>query len=206
MKHNNGGKLGNDGDDMALNTASQTGKPVSVLFVCLGNICRSPMAEGVFRDSTSFGTSDQHPSIAHIDSCGTGAYHEGESPDPRTMKVLRANNITGYKHAARKVRVPEDFEEFDYVLAMDQDNLENLRDMVMRGVKRKVISAEAAEEMKKKVMLYGAFGGKSKKEEVVDPYYGGGEGFEIAFEQMGKFGKGLISHIEAEAKKAVDGR
>lgn len=199
MKHNNGGKLGSDGDDVGSSTAS---KPVSVLFVCLGNICRSPMAEGVFRDLTSFGTDDQTPLIADVDSCGTGAYHAGDSPDPRTIKVLRANNITSYKHAARKVRVPEDFEEFDYVLAMDLDNLEDLKDMVARGVKRKVISAEAAEDMKKRVMLYGTFGGKSKKEEVIDPYYGGGEGFEIAFEQMQRFGKGLLEHIQEGAEKA----
>lgn len=195
MKHNNGGQLGNNGNDMSSSIPPSAGKPVSVLFVCLGNICRSPMAEGVFRSLTS----SQH---LRIDSCGTGAYHAGDSPDPRTMKVLRANGIMNYKHAARKVRMPEDFQEFDYVLAMDRDNLEDLRDMVDRGVKRKVISKEAGEEMKKRVMLYGVFGGRSEREEVVDPYYGGGEGFEIAFEQMGRFGRGLLGHIEGEAKKA----
>ena len=180
---------------------TQTSKPVSVLFVCLGNICRSTMAEGVFRSLTCFDTADQHPLITNIDSCGTGAYHAGDTPDSRTMKVLRANNINNYKHAARKVRVPEDFKEFDYVLAMDGDNLQDLRDMVVRGVKRKIVSAEAAEEMKKRIMLYGTFGGKTKKEEVVDPYYGGGEGFVIAFEQMERFGKGLLKHIEGGAKE-----
>jgi low molecular weight phosphotyrosine protein phosphatase len=131
-------------------------KKVSILFVCLGNICRSPMAEGVFRSLTAFNTASAHPLISRIDSCGTGAYHAGDNPDPRTMSVLKAHGITDYKHAARKVRVPQDFEEFDYVLAMDGMNVQ-------------------------------------------DPYYGGGKGFEVAFEQLERFGRGLLEVIEDEA-------
>lgn len=161
-------------------------QPVSVLFVCLGNICRSPMAEGVFRSLAS-----SNPLISKIDSCGTGAYHAGDSPDPRTMAVLKANGIKDYKHRARKVRVPEDFEDFDYVLAMDGMNLSDLRAMV----KRKGLGEEAMERVK----LFGEFGGKSKKEEVGDPYYGGNDGFEIAFEQLQRFGRGLLEVVEREA-------
>ncbi|KAF2765589.1 low molecular weight phosphotyrosine protein phosphatase [Teratosphaeria nubilosa] len=174
-------------------------KKVSVLFVCLGNICRSPMAEGAFRRLTNFGTDTQHPLIADIDSCGTGAYHAGDYSDSRTMSVLEDNGISDYKHKARKVRIPEDFERFDYLLAMDEDNLIDLRDMVKRAKKSGKLSGDEVE----KVHLYGEFGGKSKKEEVGDPYYGGRDGFEIAYEQVERFGRVLLKHIELEAAREL---
>ena len=130
------------------------------------------MAEGAFRHLTKYGTSQQHPLIANIDSCGTGAYHAGDLSDSRTMSVLKDNGITDYKHKARKVKV-EDFENFDYVLAMDDDNLVDLRDLVTRIKKKGTLSGGEA----KKIYLYGAFGGNSQKEEVIDPYYGGRDGF-----------------------------
>lgn len=74
---------------------------VSVLFVCLGNICRSTMAEGIFRSLTS--QPPYQAKISHVDSCGTGAYHQGADPDDRTMATLRANGIHDYNHSARKV-------------------------------------------------------------------------------------------------------
>src|SRR5215472_1009206 len=83
-------------------------KPVSVLFVCLGNICRSPMAEAVFRSLTH----DSHPLIAEVESAGTAAYHVGSPPDSRTMRTLVANGITKYQHIARRVTAA-DFERFD---------------------------------------------------------------------------------------------
>jgi hypothetical protein len=76
-------------------------EPISVLFVCLGNICRSTMAEGVFRSIVS---KPPYQSLINVvDSCGTGAYHTGDSPDSRTMSTLGDNGITDYEHAARKV-------------------------------------------------------------------------------------------------------
>lgn len=161
---------------------NQPPKQVSILFVCLGNICRSPMAEGVFRSLAS-----THPLIKNIDSCGTGAYHAGESPDPRTMRVLQSHGIKNYRHAARKVRSPQDFEEFDYILAMDGMNLEDLRGLVRR--------AGLGEEVEGKVRLFGEFGGRGE-EEVGDPYYGGGKGFEVAFEQVERFSRGLLKVVE----------
>jgi len=171
-------------------------KKVSVLFVCLGNICRSTMAEGVFRSLTntlpSSDPSSAHPLISRIDSCGTGAYHAGDNPDPRTLAVLKSKGITDYKHKARKVRVPQDFEEFDYVLGMDGMNLQDLKGMARRkGV--------AGSEGECHLGLFGDFGGREKSEEVEDPYYGGGKGFEIAFEQLERFGRGLLEIIEGEA-------
>ena len=191
---------------MATSTRSQAApngtpptKPVSVLFVCLGNICRSPLADGLFRALTSFDTPRQHPLIGNIDSCGTGAYHAGDQPDSRTLRVLDEKaGITTYRHKARRIKVPSDFEEYDYLLAMDEDNLIDLRDMVKRAKKRGLLDGDAME----KVHLYGSFGGKKVDEEVGDPYYGGRDGFEIAYEQVERFGKGLLKHIEEEAKKS----
>jgi low molecular weight phosphotyrosine protein phosphatase len=153
------------------------------------------MAEGVFRDLTRFDTGDSHPLIARIDSCGTGAYHAGDSPDSRTMSVLRENGITTYKHHARKIRVPDDFNDFDFLLAMDDENLTDLRDMVKRAKERGLLTNEALE----KVRLYGSFGGKSEYEEVGDPYYGGRDGFETAFEQVKRFGEGFLESISEKA-------
>jgi len=180
--------------------SSESSTGVSVLFVCLGNICRSTMAEGVFRNLTNFGTPDQHPLISDIDSCGTGAYHAGHSPDSRTMRVLQQNGLNNYQHAARKVKVPDDFEQFDYVLAMDRENYDDLRDLVKRAKKKGSLGDDALD----KVHLYGEFGGKSTKEEIGDPYYGGNEGFTTAYEQVVRCGNGLLKHIEEQAKKQKD--
>lgn len=76
-------------------------EPISVLFVCLGNICRSTMAEGVFQSITS--KPPYEGLVRRIDSCGTGAYHVGDEPDDRTMDTLEKHGITDYRHAARKV-------------------------------------------------------------------------------------------------------
>lgn len=126
------------------------------------------MAEGVFRHQTHFTTpSQKHPLIKEIDSCGTGAYHAGDRPDPRTLSVLADNGLTDFKHKARRVKVPEDFERFDYLLAMDENNYLDLREMAKRAVQK----GQLGEEVIERVRLYGEFGGKSKKEEIVDPWY-----------------------------------
>ncbi|KAL8801486.1 MAG: hypothetical protein Q9223_007011 [Gallowayella weberi] len=158
-------------------------KPVSVLFVCLGNICRSPMAEGVFRSMTK-----ADARVGTTDSAGTGAYHEGSPPDPRTMSVLEENGEMDYDHSARRVR-NTDFKDFDYVLAMDHDNLQDLSRLQKRIVKNGGPDAAPA-----KVMLFGDFGGR-QGEEVVDPYYGARDGFTIAYEQMTRFTKGFIEQV-----------
>lgn len=178
-------------------STGHNGRAVSVLFVCLGNICRSPMAEGVLRHLTNFPGPSQHPLIKDIDSCGTGAYHAGDRPDSRTLSVLEDNGLTDYKHKARRVKVPEDFERFDYLLAMDENNYIDLRDMVKRAKKQGKLGDDALG----KVHLYGEFGGKDKEEEIVDPWYDGGrKGFEVAYEQVSRMGKGLLKHIEEKTK------
>lgn len=170
-------------------------QPVSVLFVCLGNICRSPMADGCFRHLTGYETAKQNPVIGEIDSCGTGAYHVGDYSDSRTLAILNANGITNYRHKARAIRVPDDFKRFDYILAMDEANLIDLRDMARRAIKKGQLDSSAID----RIHLYGEFGGGAKDEEIGDPYYGGRGGFSIAFEQVKRFGQGFLQHIEEQA-------
>lgn len=154
------------------------------------------MAEAVFSHLTS-----SNPLIGETDSCGTGAWHVGSSPDDRTMAVLRKHKITNYEHAARKVQM-EDFFDFDWVLGMDTDNVDGLQRWRQRAVKKAMEEGRQAEGIAR-VGLFGDFGRLDKKgrgEEVIDPYYGDDDGFDIAYEQMGRFTKGFLEHLEKERK------
>jgi low molecular weight phosphotyrosine protein phosphatase len=119
-----------------------------------------------------------------------GAYHAGDDPDDRTMSTLEKHGITDYVHAARKVR-SSDFENFDYIFAMDRSNLSDL----MRSKK--------PPGSKAKVMLFGEYSGSGKAEVVQDPYYGGQQGFETAYTQCLRFSKNFLNELlankEAEA-------
>ncbi|KAL4881097.1 phosphotyrosine protein phosphatase I superfamily [Aspergillus karnatakaensis] len=193
------------------------GQPVNVLFVCLGNICRSPMAHGVFQNVAS-----AHPLINKIDSAGTGAYHAGEPSDSRTMSTLRRHNIRNFNHLARKVTL-EDFIQFDYLIAMDQYNLEDLLELrssilstnskttarVARGKGTRAASAasitasvEAGAKVAE-VRLFGDYGAggvlheKAGGGEIVqDPYYGGANGFEEVYQQVVRFSKNFLDYLE----------
>ncbi|KAL9617284.1 MAG: hypothetical protein Q9160_007911 [Pyrenula sp. 1 TL-2023] len=158
----------------------------SVLFVCLGNICRSPMAEGVFRK-----LSKDSPSISHVDSAGTGAYHTMEPPDYRTMATLKKNGITDYDHGARKIAA-EDFNKFDYIFAMDSYNLRDLMRMQQRIDRGK----PAGEKTTARVELFGKYGGRTKEEQVEDPYYGGDTGFDDVYEQVVRFSHGFLQSLD----------
>ncbi|TDZ71562.1 Low molecular weight phosphotyrosine protein phosphatase [Colletotrichum trifolii] len=157
-------------------------QPVSVLFVCLGNICRSTMAEGIFRHIT------QKPPykglITKVDSCGTAAYHVGDPPDERTMETLEDHGIEDYVHAGRKIS-PSDFNKFDYIFAMDRSNLQDLQRLQQRG----------NPDSKAKVMLFGEFSGGRRPEVVEDPYYGGSEGFAKAYEQCTRFSDNFLRTV-----------
>jgi len=161
------------------------------------------MAEAVFRASLL----PQHePHIGAIDSAGTGAYHTLEPPDPRTMATLHSHGIADYDHGARKVR-PADFDDFDYILAMDSSNLRDLQRTQWRvDAKRRSGDGAGArgttgDKTKAKVMLFGEFGGRGK-EEVADPYYGGDGGFEEVFEQVSRLSKGFLKgFVEKSAKE-----
>lgn len=177
------------------------------------------MAEGVFRNLAS-----DSSAVGNIDSAGTGAYHELEPPDSRTMRTLRKHDITEYDHAARKV-TGEDFLTFDYLLAMDKQNLRHLLDMresVIETLQRKTntkpsskntrshvdaaIGAYSADAKVADVRLFGDFGKGGKLtdrvgggEVVKDPYYGGTNGFEEVYQQAVRMSRNFLDHLESKA-------
>ena len=151
---------------------------ISVLFVCMGNICRSPMAEGVFRQRVEeAGLGDR----VHIDSAGTHAYHVGEPPDPRARETASRRGIELEALRARRV-TREDLTLFDYVLAMDQDNLAILQEL-----------AEPAQH--ERIRLFMEFAPEMKVREVPDPYYGGQGGFDQVFDLVEAAADGLLEEI-----------
>lgn len=152
---------------------------IKVLFVCMGNICRSPSAEGVFRHKViEAGLDDK----IQIDSAGTHAYHVGNPPDPRSQEAATKRHFDLSAQRARKVEV-EDFDEFDYVVAMDMNNQDDLQAICPAG-------------LEDKIHLFLKFSNNSSKKEVPDPYYGGGNGFEIVLDLIEDAADGLIVHLQ----------
>jgi protein-tyrosine phosphatase len=152
---------------------------IKVLFVCLGNICRSPLAEGLFNKKL------EDKGLTHlfqVDSCGTGAYHIGERPDPRTLENAQMNGVH-LPSVARQVKV-EDFSAFDYVLAMDHNNRQDLFSM-----------DELAME---KVKLMRDFDPLAPGEGVPDPYFGGPGGFQEVFDILDRSTETFIEWLQKE--------
>ncbi len=149
----------------------------SVLFVCLGNICRSPTAEAVFRQKVQEAGLD-----VVIDSAGTSGAHKGEGPDRRS---IAAGQIRGYSFAGQTSRrvTPEDFEGFDYILAMDESNLRNLQRFKPKG---SVLEPR----------LFLDFAQNHDENEVPDPYYGGPDGFDHVLDLIEDASAGLIAEIQ----------
>ncbi len=155
---------------------------VRVLFVCMGNICRSPSAEGVFRALVS------EPGIGmefEIDSAGTHAYHVGEPPDPRATSAAFKRGIDISAQRARKVQ-PHDFERFDYILAMDPDNLAILEDMR---------SPQSPAELG----LLLDYCPKLNSDTVPDPYYGGADGFEQVLDLLDTACRSFVDHVSKDS-------
>lgn len=152
--------------------------PIAVLFVCMGNICRSPTAEAVFRQLVASSGLEQQ---VRIDSAGTHAYHVGHPPDSRAIGAAagRGYDLTGLR--ARQV-VIDDFIEFDYVLAMDADNLSLLRKI-----------APPASRDKPQLLL--EYSTRYRGAEVPDPYYGKSRGFELVLDMSEDAAKDLLEHI-----------
>lgn len=153
---------------------------MKVLFVCLGNICRSPTAEGVFRRALEqAGLADD----VEIDSCGVGSWHVGKAPDTRAQQAALSRGIDLSRLRARQLTV-QDFAEFDYVLGMDQDNLRAMREL-------------KPDNSRAHVGLFLDFAG-TPGAEVPDPYYGGDEGFENVLTMIEAASAGLIQHLKRE--------
>ena len=151
-----------------------------VLFVCLGNICRSPLAEAIFDHKCK----SKGLTGISSDSAGTGAYHVGNQPDPRTIQVARENNIY-INHKARQFK-PEDCDDFDYIFAMDESNYKN----IIATVGHKPDHLLLLREFETNVSQNGDLS-------VPDPYYGGNDGFKDIFDMMSI---SIENFIEAKLK------
>lgn len=156
---------------------------IKVLFVCLGNICRSPSAEGVFRKIVE--EQGLHELI-EIDSAGTHAYHVGSPPDTRAQEAASRRGVDMSSLVGRRVD-EDDFYLFDYVLAMDQSNEYHLREMA------------PAEEIHK-IKLFLDYAPQRSESEVPDPYYGGHLGFEHVLDLIEDASEGLLAEIKSRLK------
>jgi protein-tyrosine phosphatase len=156
-------------------------KKVSVLFVCMGNICRSPTAEGVFRHLVR---QAQLEDRVHTDSAGTHAYHVGNPPDARAQATAERRGIELHDLRARRV-VEEDFDVFDYVLAMDQENYQILSTICPPGYETRL-------------RMFMEFAPHLNVPEVPDPYYGGTSGFERVFDMVEEAARGLLEDIRSK--------
>jgi protein-tyrosine phosphatase len=154
---------------------------VKVLFVCLGNICRSPTAEGVFRYLVKEAGMDKY---IHIDSAGTANWHTGRAPDPRTISAAKKRNVDLSVLRARAVTA-EDFEEFDYILAMDDANLNDLKNT-------KPVTYQGH------LSLFLDFATHKNHRHVPDPYHGGAEGFELVLDLIEDAAAGLLVAIKKQ--------
>lgn len=149
-----------------------------MLFVCMGNICRSPTAQGVFEALVRREGLEQR---ILIDSAGTHAYHVGEPPDLRAQQAAQRRGVDLSVQRARKVRA-EDFFDFDYVLAMDRDNYEILRDL-------------CHPDHEDRLRLFLEFAPHLGERDVPDPYYGGAQGFERVLDLIEAASAGLLAEM-----------
>jgi protein-tyrosine phosphatase len=155
--------------------------PLRILFVCMGNICRSPTAEGVFRAQVAAaGLSER----IVTDSAGTHGYHIGEPPDPRSIKAAAARGIDISDLRARMVRA-DDFQRFDLVLAMDKQNQQALADLCPAGTSDRL-------------RMFMEFAPEAGRREVPDPYYGGSDGFSHVLDLCDAAARGLLKHLRTK--------
>jgi protein-tyrosine phosphatase len=158
---------------------------IKVLFVCTGNICRSPTAEGVFRHLL---TTEGLAEAIETDSAGTHGYHIGEPPDSRSVDVAAAHGVDLSTLRARKV-VRSDFQNFDLILAMDHGHFEHLKAM-------------RPPEARARVALFLDYHPKSTTKDVPDPYYGGRDGFESVLDMVEQASRGLMAALRDSVKSS----
>jgi protein-tyrosine phosphatase len=149
-----------------------------ILFVCMGNICRSPTAEGVFRRLVA----ERAPGVEiEVDSAGTHDYHVGDPPDPRSIAAAARRGVDLRQLRARSVR-DEDFERFDLIIAMDRLNRETLLE-------------RSPAPFRERIRLFMEFAGENEVEDVPDPYYGGALGFERVLDLAEEAAAGLLDEV-----------
>ncbi len=153
---------------------------VRVLFVCMGNICRSPTAQGVF---TKVVQEHGLEEMISVDSAGTHDYHIGKPPDERAREAAEGRHVDLSALRARQVDVA-DFARFDYILAMDRDNLG-------------ILQALCPDDPNGKVRLFMDFAPEVSERQVPDPYWGGQRGFERVLDMVEAASRGLLDHIQA---------
>jgi protein-tyrosine phosphatase len=157
-------------------------QPIKVLFVCMGNICRSPTAQGIFQqlvDEQGLGDSIK------VDSAGTHSYHTGSPPDSRSQATAKARGIDLSELRARRF-VSDDFREFDYVIGMDQDNIAH-----MQALREDDVGSEA------QLML--RYSNQYTRPDVPDPYFGN-DGFDLVFDMIDDAARGLLRQIRNQHK------
>ena len=156
---------------------------IKVLFVCMGNICRSPTAEGVF---THLVYSQKIAPLFQIDSAGTHAYHIGDAPDLRSQKTALNRGIDISHLRGRKV-IFGDFDDFDFILAMDDAN-------------HSILMNACPTQHQHKISHFLSFAPQLKTREVPDPYYGGAQGFDRVFDMIEAASEGFLNHLRAEKR------
>lgn len=156
-------------------------KKISVLFCCMGNICRSPTAEAVFRSKV------EEAGLAQqilIDSVGTHDYHIGDPPDQRTQRAASQRGYDLSRLRGRQIEVA-DFTRFDYVLAMDNANMA-------------ILYRLCPPQQRERLGLFLEYASRHKEREVPDPYYGGEDGFERVLDMVEDAATGLLQHVQKQ--------
>lgn len=150
---------------------------IKILMVCLGNICRSPLAEGILQSKLTLNTIERNNSINFfVDSAGTGGFHVDELPDSRSIEIAKKNGIDITTQRCRQFQI-EDFDTFDYIYAMDQSNYNN----IVR------LARNETDKNKVKLILI--------DKDVPDPYYGGKDGFKDVFMMLDKACDKIINEL-----------
>lgn len=159
---------------------------IRLLFVCMGNICRSPLAQGVFEDHVARAGLVDH---IEADSAGTHAYHIGEPPDPRSQAIARQHGLDLSHQRARRIAVA-DLQGFDLVLAMDADNLSQITRLAQRAGGSTVASVHRLLD----------FAPEAGTEDIPDPYYGGDDGFARVYHLVDLGSAGLLEHLKRRGR------
>jgi protein-tyrosine phosphatase len=167
----------------AENSENESEADWRILFVCMGNICRSPTAEGVFRRVWQ----EKAPELQLVvDSAGTHSYHTGEPPDPRAQRAAARRGVDLSSTRARRIELG-DFERFDLILAMDESNLEALLEL-------------CPPERRERLRLLLEFAPEAGRRDVPDPYYGGSNGFEYVLDLVEEASIGLLEHLRVRVR------